>query len=193
MFVFHSCFLTNFVVVKLINLSNFLIEWQVENFVFWTPPLHKFYYVSQFLLLKIGSLHIILMWRYVCYLSPYQISHPCVSGYLNKAENKQNFPCGRHFLISPSKTLLPQQTYTIFSKVYEGTSFRDPNVRGASITFATKVRAFSPLLLLLLLLTSSLVTGLFFLVLLLNQRWSSPLRLQASHCSISVLCVMFQV
>ena len=29
----------------------------------------------------------------------------------------------------------------------------------------------------------SLVTGLFFLVLLLNQRWSPPLRLQASHCS----------
>ena len=27
----------------------------------------------------------------------------------------------------------------------------------------------------------SLVTGLFFLVLLLNQRWSPPLRLQASH------------
>ena len=29
----------------------------------------------------------------------------------------------------------------------------------------------------------SLVTGLFYLVLLLNQRWSSPLRLQASHYS----------
>ena len=29
----------------------------------------------------------------------------------------------------------------------------------------------------------SLVTGLFFPVLLLNQRWSPPLRLQASHCS----------
>ena len=29
----------------------------------------------------------------------------------------------------------------------------------------------------------SLVTGLFFLVLLLNQRWSPPLRLQVSHCS----------
>ena len=29
----------------------------------------------------------------------------------------------------------------------------------------------------------SLVTGLFFLVLLLNQRWSQPLRLQVSHCS----------
>ena len=29
----------------------------------------------------------------------------------------------------------------------------------------------------------SLVTGPFFLVLLLNQRWSPPLRLQASHCS----------
>ena len=29
----------------------------------------------------------------------------------------------------------------------------------------------------------SFVTGLFFLVLLLNQRWSPPFRLQASHCS----------
>ena len=29
----------------------------------------------------------------------------------------------------------------------------------------------------------SLFIGLFFLVLLLNQRWSLPLRLQASHCS----------
>ena len=29
----------------------------------------------------------------------------------------------------------------------------------------------------------SLVTGLFFLVLLLNQRWSPPLTFQASHCS----------
>jgi len=29
----------------------------------------------------------------------------------------------------------------------------------------------------------SIVTGLFFLILLLNQRWSPPLRLQASHCS----------
>ena len=29
----------------------------------------------------------------------------------------------------------------------------------------------------------SLVTGLFFLILLLNQRWTPPLRLQASHCS----------
>jgi hypothetical protein len=44
-------------------------------------------------------------------------------------------------------------------------------------------------LLLLLLLTSSLVTGLFFLVLLLNQRWSAPLRLQASHCStFRIMC-----
>ena len=35
----------------------------------------------------------------------------------------------------------------------------------------------------------SLVTGLFFLVLLLNQRWSPPLRLQASHCStFRVMC-----
>jgi hypothetical protein len=36
---------------------------------------------------------------------------------------------------------------------------------------------------------SSLVTGLFFLVLLLNQRWSPPLSLQASHCStFRIMC-----
>jgi len=35
----------------------------------------------------------------------------------------------------------------------------------------------------------SLVSGLFFLVLLLNQRWSPVLRLQASHCStFRVMC-----
>ena len=35
----------------------------------------------------------------------------------------------------------------------------------------------------------SLVTGLFFLVLLLNQRWSPLLRLQASHCStFRIMC-----
>ena len=35
----------------------------------------------------------------------------------------------------------------------------------------------------------SLITGLFFLVLLLNQRRYPPLRLQASHCSISrIMC-----
>ena len=35
----------------------------------------------------------------------------------------------------------------------------------------------------------SLVTGLFFPVLLLNQRWSPPLRLQASHCStFRIMC-----
>jgi hypothetical protein len=35
----------------------------------------------------------------------------------------------------------------------------------------------------------SLVTGLFFLVHLLNQRWSPPLTLQASHCStFRIMC-----
>ena len=35
----------------------------------------------------------------------------------------------------------------------------------------------------------SLVTGLFFLVLLLNQRWSPPLGLQASHYStFRIMC-----
>ena len=35
----------------------------------------------------------------------------------------------------------------------------------------------------------SLVTGHFFLVLLLNQQWSPPLTLKASHCSIfRIMC-----
>jgi len=35
----------------------------------------------------------------------------------------------------------------------------------------------------------SLVTGLFFLVILLNQQWSPPFRLQASHCStFRIMC-----
>ena len=35
----------------------------------------------------------------------------------------------------------------------------------------------------------SLVTGLFCLVLLMNQRWSPPLRLQVSHCStFHIMC-----
>ena len=42
---------------------------------------------------------------------------------------------------------------------------------------------------LLLSLLDSLVTGLFFPVLLLNQRRSPPLRLQASHCStFRIMC-----
>jgi hypothetical protein len=47
---------------------------------------------------------------------------------------------------------LPQNYYlkrhTVFSKAYEGASFRDPNVRGAGVTSAIQVRASSPLLLL---------------------------------------------
>jgi hypothetical protein len=50
--------------------------------------------------------------------------------------------------------------------------------------FQNVLDKYSILLLLLLLLLSSLVTGLFFLVLLLNQPWSPPLSLQASRCSI---------
>ena len=39
--------------------------------------------------------------------------------------------------------------------------------------------------------SSSLVTGVFFLVLLLNQRLSPPLRLQVSHCStFRIVCVV---
>jgi len=35
----------------------------------------------------------------------------------------------------------------------------------------------------------SLVTGFFFLVILLNQQWSPPLMLQASHCStFRIMC-----
>ena len=39
----------------------------------------------------------------------------------------------------------------------------------------------------------SLVRGLLFLVLLLNQQWTPPLRLQVHTAVLSVLCVMFQV
>jgi hypothetical protein len=57
------------------------------------------------------------------------------------------------------------------------------------------VSRFGLLLLLLLLLfifiiiiLSSLVTGVFFLVLLANQRWFPPLRLQVSECSNFLVC-----
>ena len=40
-----------------------------------------------------------------------------------------------------------------------------------------------PYLIIITIIRMSLVTSLFFLVLLLNQRWSQPLRLQASHCN----------
>ena len=40
-----------------------------------------------------------------------------------------------------------------------------------------------------MLLLLSLVTGLFFIVLLLKQQWSPPLRLQVSHCStFRIMC-----
>jgi hypothetical protein len=39
------------------------------------------------------------------------------------------------------------------------------------------------LFIIIIIIIMSLVTGLFFLVILLNQQWSPPLRLQASHCS----------
>ena len=44
-------------------------------------------------------------------------------------------------------------------------------------------RSWLAILLFVLFVLSSLVTGLFFPVLLLNQRWSPPLTLQASQCS----------
>jgi hypothetical protein len=56
-------------------------------------------------------------------------------------------------------------------------------------SFTFDARHLLLLLLLLLLFSSSLVTGLFFLVLLLNQRCSPPLGLQASHCStFRIMC-----
>ena len=39
------------------------------------------------------------------------------------------------------------------------------------------------LIIIIIIILMSLVTSLFFPVLLLNQRWSPPLTLQASHCS----------
>jgi len=47
------------------------------------------------------------------------------------------------------------------------------------------------IIIIIIIIWMSLVTGLFFLALLLNQRWSPPLRLQASHCSI--FCIMCDV
>ena len=44
-------------------------------------------------------------------------------------------------------------------------------------------------IIIIIMLSSSLVTGLFFLVLLLNQRWSPPLWFQASHCrTFRIMC-----
>jgi hypothetical protein len=43
----------------------------------------------------------------------------------------------------------------------------------------------------IIIIIMSLVTGLFFLAILLNQQWSPPLRLHASHCS--TFCVMCDV
>ena len=44
-------------------------------------------------------------------------------------------------------------------------------------------------IIIIIILYESLVLGLFFLVLLLNQRWSPLLTLQASHCSIfRIMC-----
>ena len=51
------------------------------------------------------------------------------------------------------------------------------------------VSAFSNTLIIYYTIWMSLITGLFLLVLLLNQRWSPPLRLQPSHCSTSrIMC-----
>ena len=38
-------------------------------------------------------------------------------------------------------------------------------------------------IIIIIIIWMTLVTGLFCLVLLLNQRWSPPLKLQVSHCS----------
>jgi hypothetical protein len=50
--------------------------------------------------------------------------------------------------------------------------------------YATQLIKVLLLVVVVVIVLSSLVTGLFFLVLLLNQRWSPPLRLQVSHCNI---------
>ena len=57
-------------------------------------------------------------------------------------------------------------------------------------TYAQKVcLQYLKLWALLLLLLPYLVTGLFFLVLLRNQRWSPPLTLQTSHCgAFRIMC-----
>ena len=45
------------------------------------------------------------------------------------------------------------------------------------------------IIIIIIIIWMSLVTGLFFLALPLNQRWSPPLRLQASHCStFRIMC-----
>jgi heme/copper-type cytochrome/quinol oxidase subunit 2 len=45
------------------------------------------------------------------------------------------------------------------------------------------------MIIIIIIIIVSLVTGLFFLVILLNQQWSPPLRLQASHCStFRIMC-----
>jgi hypothetical protein len=47
----------------------------------------------------------------------------------------------------------------------------------------------SPLVWIIIIYLFFLVTSLFFLAILLNQQWFSPLRLQASHCStFRIMC-----
>ena len=63
---------------------------------------------------------------------------------------------------------------------------------GSSSTESTKSVRLRSLLLLLLYMDVSCHRP-FFLVLLLNQQWSPPLRLQLHTAILSLLCVMFQV
>ena len=45
------------------------------------------------------------------------------------------------------------------------------------------------IIIIIIIITITLVTGLFFPVILLNQQWSPPFRIQASHCStFRVMC-----
>ena len=45
------------------------------------------------------------------------------------------------------------------------------------------------IIIIIIIIIISLVTGVFFLVILLNQQWSPPLGLQASHCStFRIMC-----
>ena len=47
------------------------------------------------------------------------------------------------------------------------------------------------IIIIIIVIIISLVPGLFFLILFLNQWWSPPLRLEASHCS--TFCIMCDV
>ena len=83
---------------------------------------------------------------------------------------------------------MPHLRFRIFKlscKIFGTTSDAGRNI--GKFLFLSSL--FILLLLLLLYDMDYLITGLFFLVLLLNQRWFSSLRLQGSHCStLRIMC-----